>query len=159
MEGVPGEGGAFYADGVFADAGEDAEFAEGGLVEGGVGGGFEHVVEEGEEGVGLGAGFALDDGGHEGGGGFGDGAALAVEAGGGDGVAVELEVELDGVAAEGVVAVHDGVGAGQGPEVAGVLVVVEDDLLVHGAGVAHQQKSSLTLRRAAARRSTSSGVL
>ena len=56
---MPGEGGAFDADGEFADAAEDAEFAEGGFFDGLVEFGGDHVVEVVEEGAGFFDGLAF----------------------------------------------------------------------------------------------------
>ena len=78
----------------------------------------------------LGAGFSLCSLGQQGGGGLGNAAAGADEAGVLDGLAFEREEQLELIAAQGVVALG---GAGRRrllAEIARVLAVVQDDLLV-----------------------------
>jgi hypothetical protein len=78
---------------------------------------------------------------------------------GGDHVPLEVDVDRHVVAAEGVVSVRLPVGAVDLPEVAGVLVVIQDHLLVQLAQIRHQPLISPTRRSPAARASTSARVL
>src|ERR1700759_3046958 len=153
---MPGEGGALDAHRVLADAGEDLELAE-------VGRAFrralgDQLMETVEGVAGALDGEPLERLGHQRGGRRRDGAPRPLE---GDALeAPGLDVQIDGhpVAAEGIVPFRAAVRGGQRTEVAGVPVVVEDDLLIELAQVAHPN-SSRARWRAAARAPTSSGVL
>ena len=119
---MPGEDGAFDAGGVFVDAGEGFEVAEGVVVGFGLGVG-DHLVEGVEDLVGFGEGFAFDALGHHGGGGAGYGAAHSLEGDVVDGTGGYFEVDGYLVAAEGVEAFGGVAGVGYGAEVAGFVVV------------------------------------
>ncbi len=116
----------------------------------------EHVVEDLEELPRLGDALALDRLGHQRGRGGADGAAVALEADLLDDPVLDPQVDLDDVAAQRVVAVGGAGRAVHGVAVPGLLVVVEDDLLVELAQIGHQPKTSRTFSRPATRASISS---
>src|SRR3954462_3539288 len=154
-EGVPGEGGALDPHRVFADAGEDGQLAEVLPLLLSLG---DQLVETVEEAARLREAAAFQRLGHQRRGGGRNGASGPFERDAADAVLLDVHVDGHPVAAERVVPLRPAVGLRQRPEVAGPPVVVEDDLLVEVAQVAHPN-SSRALWRAAARASTSSGVL
>src|SRR5205807_1768685 len=111
-----------------------------------------------EQAAGLLDGQPLERIGHQRRGGGRNGTARALEGDIPDAAIREIQEDRDPVATERVVPLGPAGGAGERPEVAGPPVVIEDHLLVEVAQVAHPN-SSRARRRAAARASTSSGVL
>ena len=127
VQGVPGEGGAFDPDGEGTHALEDAQFAE--LCVGGDRARQElvHLIEE------LACFFdalAFDRLGHHGAGGGADGAAFSLKADFFDHAVADLDKDIYLVAAEWIVPMSEVIGAVELVAVSGLLIVVEDDLLV-----------------------------
>jgi hypothetical protein len=125
-DGVPGEDGAFHTGRIFMDTGEHGEFADIAFNLAG----HDHFVDAAEHIFHVGFGFALGKFREEGRGGLGDAAAGTDEADVGDFIAVEDKKEFELVAAEGIVALGGEAGLRHFVEIARLLAVVKDDLLV-----------------------------
>src|SRR6185295_13462603 len=156
QQGMPHQGGALDAHRKLAHAAEDGELAE--LRRPLAGSRGDQRVEILEQGAGRFDGAALERLRHQRGRRGRDGAAGALEGDVADAAVLEVEEHGHLVAAERVVPFRLMVRLRQGTEVAGPPVVIEDDLLIELAQLAHANNSRVRWR-AAASDSTSSGVL
>src|SRR6266852_4397718 len=158
VHGVPRQARAFDPAREFTHAGEDRELAELRGVRAGSAG-RQHVMEALEELLGLVEGLPLKARGHHRSRGPGDGAARTLEADITDHAVLNVQVDSDLIAAERVVARGRPVGPLELLEIAGLPVMVEDDLLVELAQLGHQRKISRTSWSPATSAPNSSRVL
>src|SRR3989440_1094913 len=153
---VPGQGGALHARGELPHAREHGELSHLLHIDLALRSFADHRVDALEERLRFRLGLVLQRGRHQRGGGLGDGAAGPLEADVLDHVARELQVEGDLIAAERV----DSLGAPVRPlwlaAVAGLLAVVDDDLLVEVPQLGAHPKTSRTLCKPATSAPTSS---
>src|ERR1700761_3313323 len=137
-QGMPGQRGTFDPGGIFMDTGERRQaldrVREGGIA-GRAGTGPGHLTERIEQGSGVGFGASLNGFSHQIGGGDADGAAPSLETDFADAVGVELDPDLNPVAAHRVVALGGGGEVFQPGGVAGVASVIEDDFLIQVAQI------------------------
>src|ERR1700712_2800303 len=109
--------------------------------------GFRHLaghelMKSFEDRFGFDAALSLDRRRHERRRRFRDGAALALEADVAHRLAVHLHPERQRIAAEGIAALDRSISVDHLPEIARLPVVLEDDFLIEGVGVAHTNRSS-----------------
>ena len=136
--GVPSEGRALDAHGKLAHPGEDGHLAQGLVIDGRVRVRGHHLLEllkQFDRLVGM---LALEGGGHQRSRGFGNGAARPLKANVGNPLVGHVEIDVQVIAAQGIVALLRAIGLGQLAEVARIFVVVEDDLLVQFAKLSHR---------------------
>lgn len=137
VQGVPGQGGAFDAHGVFAHAGKNGEFAEVFQVGRRIHVGGDHGLKVFKIRFGFRDGFAFDGVGHERCRGFGDGATRSLKGDVGNAVAIECDKDFYAVTTQGIVAFGLAVRMIDDPEVVRAFVVIQNDLLVQFAQVGH----------------------
>src|SRR3990172_12736569 len=145
MERVPWQAGAFDPHRGFADTAKDRKLTKAGRVR--AIGRFprDHLMKLLEKSFRFGLGLPLHAGRHHGGGSFGNCTARAFKTNVPNHVSVHLEVDGELVSAQRVMPFRRPVRACQLLIIAGLLAVIEYDLLIELPEVGHQANTSLTL--------------
>ena len=131
-------GRALDAHGELAHPSEDGHLAQGLVIDGCIWLCGHHLLELLEQLDRLVGTLALERGGHQGSRGFGNGATRPVKTDVGNPLVGHVEIDLQVIATQGIVALLHAIGLGQLAEVARIFVVIEDDLLVQFAKLSHR---------------------